>query len=279
MDLLIEHRHRVLQITLNRPQKRNALTSKMCARIAKAVQAAQEDNQIGAILIGAAGQVFCAGMDLDEAAEMHEDELADLHEDLFTMGARSMKPMVICVNGPALGGGFGLAAQGHVLLAAQGSVFGLPEIRIGLWPFLVYRAVEAAVGARRALELSLTGQMLSAQEGLHAGLVHHLCPSAEVNDRAAAIVRDVAKASPSALSAGMRYVHGSREMSWSEAGELAKTLRRELIRSEDFHEGYEAFKHKREPRWPSLPAPSPAADPNTSSEVEAAPDTQRTRGE
>jgi enoyl-CoA hydratase/carnithine racemase len=252
MDLIVDEKCRVLYVTLNRPEKRNALTGRMCAGMVKAIQAAQKRRDIAVILLTAAGQVFCAGMDLDEASEMHEDELADVHEDLFTIGANSSKPIVVCVNGAALGGGLGLVAQGHIVLAGHGAVFGLPEIRVGLWPFLVYRAVEAAMGARRTLELSLTGRVFHAPDALQWGMVHHVCPPAEVADRANALARELAKASPTALAAGMQYFYHSRERSSKEAGELARKLRAELMQSADFKEGYEAFKHKREPHWPSL---------------------------
>ncbi len=253
MDLLIDHKCRVLHVTLNRADKRNALTSDMCSGIVDAIRSAQKREDIGAILICAVGQVFCAGMDLDEAAGLHDSELADIHDDLFTIGANSRKPIVVSVNGAALGGGLGLVAQGHIVLAAQGSVFGLPEVRIGLWPFLVYRALEAALGSRRMLELSLTGRMFSAHDALQWGLAHHMCPLAEASDRAKALARDLAKSSPKAVAAGLEYFHESREKSWEEAGELATKLREQLMESADFKEGYEAFKHKREPHWPSMP--------------------------
>ncbi len=252
MEVVVERKNRVLHIMLNRPEKRNALTSGMCAGIVEAIRAAQTEHEIGAIFMCASGQVFCAGMDLDEAAGMHDDDLAGLHDDLFSIGAHSAKPIITCVNGAALGGGLGLVAQGHVVLAGQGAVFGLSEIRIGLWPFLVYRAVEAALGARRTLELSLTGRMFSAHEALHWGLVHHVCPAAEIGDRAKAAVRELSKASPAAIAAGMQYFQRSRGQSWRAAGELAKQLRSDLMKSADFKEGYEAFKHKREPNWPSM---------------------------
>ena len=252
MELLVEQKHRVLHVTLNRPEKRNALSAALCTGLVKAIQSAQTHPEIGAILLGAAGQVFCAGMDLDEAAGMHEDELADLHDDLFTIGANSRKPIVVSVNGAALGGGLGLVAQGHVVVAAQGAVFGLPEVRIGLWPFLVYRAVEAAMGARRTLELSLTARTFSAHEAQLWGLVHHVCPPAEAADRAKTTARELGKASPAAIAAGMQYFHASRGKSSKEAGELAKDLRSHLMKNDDFREGYEAFKQKREPVWPSI---------------------------
>jgi len=253
MNVLIEEKCRVLHVTLNRPDKRNALTSAMCSEIVKAVRSVQSRNDIGSILIGAVGQVFCAGMDLDEAAGLHGDQSAEIHDDLFTIGAASMKPIVICVNGAALGGGLGLVAQGHVVMATHGAVFGLPEIRLGLWPFLVYRAVEVALGPRRTLELSLTGRAFTAHDALQWGMVHQICPPAEMADRAKAIARELAKASPDVIAAGMHYFHGSRGKSWKESGELAAVLRAKLMESADFQEGYAAFKDKREPHWPSMP--------------------------
>lgn len=254
MDLLVEEKHRVLQVTLNRPEKRNALNVALCSGLVKAIRSAQDQPQIGSILICALGQVFCAGMDLDEAITMKDDDLAATHEQLFTIGSSSVKPIVICVNGPALGGGLGLVAQGHAVIAAQGAAFGLPEIRIGLWPFLVYRSVEAAIGARRTLELSLTGRVFHSGDALQWGLVGQVCHGSEVTDRGQALARELAKASPTAISAGLQYFHESRGRSWTESGEIARSLRGEVMRSDDFKEGYEAFKQRREPHWPSMPS-------------------------
>jgi len=253
MNLLIKREERVLCITLNRPAKRNALTSEMCSGIVNAITAAQTDRSIGSIFITSNGQVFCAGMDLDEAAESPESGLARLHDNLFTLGARSLKPIVVSVDGPALGGGLGLVAQGHVVVAEPGAVFGLPEIHIGLWPFLVYRSVAAALGSRRAQQLSLTGATFTAEEAMQWGLVHHVChPPVDEQARGAAIARDLARASPRAIKAGMQYVRASRGKPWNKAGDLAIALRDRLMESEDFKEGYAAFKQKRAARWPSL---------------------------
>ncbi len=253
MELLVEQKRRVLKVVLNRPEKRNALTSGMCSGIVEAVRGAQTRDGIGSILICANGSVFCAGMDLDEAAAMDHDQLAAIHDDLFSLGVDSKKPIVVCVGGAALGGGLGLVAQGHVVAASTGAVFALREIHIGLWPFLVYRSVEAAIGPRRTLELSLTGRSFHVQEALDWGLIHAVCNPGETSDRAKGIANDLAKASPAALQAGMSYFRQSRGKSREEAAEIAKTLRRNLMETDDFREGYEAFKHKREPRWPSMP--------------------------
>lgn len=253
MNLLVDNDGRVLHLTLNRPDKRNALNAELCLNMVEAIAAAQDDQNVGSILISAAGRIFCAGMDLDEAVRTSTGmELAEVHERLFTAGANSLKPIVVCVNGSALGGGLGLVAQGHCVIAAEDAVFGLTEMRVGLWPFLVYRAVEAALGTRRTLELSLTSRIFSCENALQWGLVHGVYAPAEAAQQGVAIARQVAKASPLAIRAGMRYVRDSRGKSWEEAGELAIALRTEVMTSTDFKEGYAAFKEKREPRWPSF---------------------------
>ena len=253
MNLLVEKKHRVLHVILNRPEKRNALTSEMCQGIVNAVISVQEDQSIGSVLITGAGPVFSSGMDLDEALASSGSEMTLIHEKLFTIGAQSLKPLVVAVNGAALGGGLGLVAQGHVVVAEHSSVFGLPEIRIGLWPFLVYRALEAALGARRMLALSLMGRTFPAEDAQAWGLIHQVCHDDEVCDRGWAVARDLAKACPIAIEAGMQYARGSREQTWEEAGKLAASLRDRLMSSEDFKEGCAAHKAHRDPQWPSMP--------------------------
>jgi enoyl-CoA hydratase/carnithine racemase len=259
MDLLIKREERVLRITLNRPAKRNALTTAMCSGITDALTGAQDDHDIGSIFLTSNGQVFCAGLDFDEAAELTNTERTRLYAQLFSIGARSLKPIVVSVDGPALGGGLGLVAQGHVVVAEPGAVFGLPEIHIGMWPFTVYRSVAAALGRRRTQQLSLTGSTFTAHEAMHWGLVHHVChPPVDEQERGAAIARDLARASPTAIRAGMQYVRETRGNSWERVGDLAIDLHDQLITGEDFKEGYAAMKQKREARWPSLQGASTA---------------------
>ena len=251
MDILVHDHYRVLHLILNRPTKRNALTLQMCKDIVAAVRSAETRSDIGCTLITANGSVFCAGMDLNENPPM--DELLEVHEELFTLGANALKPIVVAVNGAALAGGLGLVAQGHVVLASPNAVFGLPEVRIGFWPFVVYRAVEAGVGKRRALELSLTGASFQAQQGMAWGLVHHIHPASEIHDTSKGMAREIAKSSPLAISSGLQYVREAEGKSAKEAGAIARALRAQLMASGDYKEGTAAFREKREPRWPSMP--------------------------
>ncbi len=256
MSLLISHSERVLEIMLNRAAKRNALDLEMSRGIVDAVNGAQQSEDIACVLLRAAGSVFCAGMDLDEAATVNPQELARVHEELFTMGSRSRKPIVATVNGAALGGGLGLVAQCHVVFAGEGAVFGLPEIQVGLWPLVVYRSVRDAIGARRTLAISLSGRSFPALQAREWGLVHRILPGTEVEERGRAMANRLGRGSPLALSLGMQYVSESGDMSWSEAGKLAAELRVKLMESGDFKEGRRAFKEKREARWPSMPGAS-----------------------
>src|SRR5579872_2565012 len=106
--LQVEQRERVLWLTINRPEKRNALTSELCREMVDAVNHANHDPGVGAIVLAANGSAFSAGMDLGEVARVNPKSLSDLHEQLFTMGLRIGKPLVAAVQGPALGGGMGL---------------------------------------------------------------------------------------------------------------------------------------------------------------------------
>ena len=167
---------RVLRLTLNRPDKKNALSAELCSLLSDAIERAAEDPATGCILIDARGDVFCAGMDLSEASPEKSTELLAIHERLFTVGFRVAKPIVAAVSGPALGGGVGLVANAHIVIAAHGCNFALSEIRVGMWPYVIWRAVVNATGERRATALALTGRVFGANEALQWGLIHEISP-------------------------------------------------------------------------------------------------------
>ncbi len=241
---------RVLRIALNRPQKRNALNAEFCQTLGTAIEEAAGDPAIGAILLTGNGPSFCAGMDLSEIGVASTDRIDHAQEQLFTIGARLSKPLIAAVDGPALGGGTGLVANCHVVIASDKATFGLTEIRLGLWPFLVFRAVAAAVGERRAVELAVSGRIFGALEAEKLGLVHEV--AANPVERGLTVAEKIAAHSPTAISSGMTFVKETRERSWKETGEIARRMRREIFESEDLREGIQAFQEKRSPKWPSL---------------------------
>lgn len=242
---------RVLHLVLNRPDKRNALNADLCRNLVDALDAAHRDRQTGAILLTGNGRSFCAGMDLREIEEGRNSlQINALHEQLFTAAMRLEIPIVAGVHGAALGGGTGLVANCHIVVAAPDATFGLTEIRLGLWPFLVFRAVSAALGERRTIELALTGRIFPAAEAREMGLVHEI--AADPSARAAEIARALAESSPTAIRSGLGFVKRARGMTWEKAGEVARSVREDVFASPDFAEGIRAFLEKRRPEWPSL---------------------------
>ena len=253
-ELLEIHREgRLISIALNRPEKRNALNVQLCRELVQALEAAEKDAAIGAILLSGNGKCFCAGMDLSEISSADTDEITRVQEQLFTIGGRLTKPLVGAVQNAALAGGTGLAANCHIVIAREDALFGLTEIKLGLWPFLVFRSITAAVGERRAVELALTGRIISASEARELGLVHEVATHLE--KRAFEVAAALAESSPTAIRSGLTFVHEVRGRDWKSAGEIARRIRDEVFDSEDFQEGVEAFREKRAARWPSLSTP------------------------
>jgi enoyl-CoA hydratase/carnithine racemase len=248
--LQVNREGRLLRLTLNRPEKRNALNAALCKELVAAVEEGDRDPGVGAILLRGSGKSFCAGMDLDEMLTPVEAELGEAHERLFTIGRRVTTPIIAAVHGAALAGGTGLAANAHIVVASDDATFGLTEIRIGLWPFVIFRAVVEAVGERRAVELGITGRIIDAREACSIGLAHRV--TSDVEASAGEIAANVAAASPEAMRAGLRFVAEAHGLEWDTAGELAQRFRRELFSSADFAEGIRAFREKRKPQWPSL---------------------------
>lgn len=256
-SLQISREGRVLQLALNRPERRNALNMDLCSALGAALEEAENDARVGAVLLSGNGKSFCAGMDLHEVLSPGVGDINEVHERIFSAGIRMTKPLIAAVHGAALAGGAGLAANCHIVVAAEDATFGLTEIRIGLWPFVIFRTVVAAVGRRRATELALTGRIFGAKEAREYGLVHHVVEPAGLTARALEIAGVIAEASPTAIQAGLAFVRDARAKSWDDAGDLARQMRNEVFRSADFQEGIRAFQEKRPPRWPSSSVTEP----------------------
>jgi enoyl-CoA hydratase/carnithine racemase len=156
---------RVFRITINRPEKRNALSIELLT----AFRQAESDENVNAVLLDAAGTTFSAGMDLGEILEPDFVRQADVHEELLTIGSRYSKPIIAAVQGEVFGGAVALVASAHLVVAAQDAKFCCTEIHIGMWPYVAFRAIAAALGERRATELALTGRVASAADAYEWG--------------------------------------------------------------------------------------------------------------
>lgn len=251
-QLIISREERVLRLTLNNPERHNVLHEDLCRELGEAIYDAGKDQSIGALLLDAAGPVFCAGQDLDEALLPDVEERTEIHDLLFQFGLHYHKPIVAAVQGQAAGLGVGLVANSHVAIAAQGTQFALTEIRYGMWPFPTWRAIICAIGERRATELALTGRVFGVNDALQYGLIHEIVPPVELDDRAFAVASLLAHGSQETMRRGLDFVQKSRQLTWEQAGLLGLEMRGKTYRSADFVEGARAFRERRKPHWPSL---------------------------
>jgi enoyl-CoA hydratase/carnithine racemase len=234
------HQGRLLRLTLARPEKRNALDAALCRELIDAVETANPAGT-GAILLDAEGPSFCSGMDLNDSLQTDPAELASLHERLFTLGRRSRVPIVAHVQGHAIAGGMGLVSNAHVVIANEDARFGLTELRVAMWPFLIYRAVEEALGARRTLGWTLSASLYSAAEAREAGLVHSIGTA----ETALATARELADRLPGAVRLGMRYYRESRGLDHDASGTLAARLRTELMAAPAYAEAVQQFRDRK----------------------------------
>ena len=248
--LLVERQDRVVRLVMNRPQKRNALSFALCRELVDAIGHADRDLSVGAIVLAANGTCFSAGMDLEEVGGLRPEDISEVHEQLFTMPFRLNKPLIGEIDGAALGGGMGLVANCHIAMASEQARFGLTEIRLGLWPFLIFRTVLAAVGERRAVELALTGRIFGPEEAKELGLIHEV--TRDVHVRAMEVAWELSKSSPTAIRNGLTFVQEIRGKDWQKAGLIGRRMREEIFSSGDFLEGIRSFREKRLPKWPSL---------------------------
>lgn len=250
-SLLVSSQGRLRRLTLNRPDKRNALDVALCRSLLDAVREAASVRTVGAILLDANGKDFCSGMDLTEALEADSDQMLPLHQELFSIGAQLWKPMVAAVQGAAVAGGLGLALNAHIVVASSDASFGLPEVRIGLWPYVIMPVVAAATGLRKATEMALTARMVDANEACRIGIVDVVVEPGALRERAERIALDLADGSVSAIEHGLSFGQQVLGLDSTAAAKLARRFRRGAHASADFREGILAFRQKRKPEWPS----------------------------
>ncbi len=239
----------VSRVTLARPGARNALDRASAAQLLRALDKSAASPHTRAILLTAAEPVFSTGLEVSEAW-LHAtiEDVGILHR-LLTFGSRVRKPFVVAASGAALGAGAILCAAAHVALAAQGTSFGLTDIRVGQWPYTGWETLAGALGRRRALELSLTGRIFSAHDALAWGLIHEITQPSELEDRALATASLLAAAPPQTVSSVLAWLQHP-------AGPRAAGLAN--LQSPEAREGVAAFLEKRRPSWPAPDAP-PAA--------------------
>jgi len=196
----------VLALTLNRPDKRNALDAVTIAALAAALERAELDPAVRVVAVRGAGKDFCAGADLAELLASADQSLEQNQQSAGRLGAiystirRLPHPVVAVVHGRALAGGAGLATACDLVIAGHSAQFGYPEVQRGFVPAMVMTMLRRVAGEKRGFDLVATGRLLSASEALDVGLVSRVVPDAELESSAATTLAQLAGSSPSALA-------------------------------------------------------------------------------
>jgi len=181
---------------------------------------------------------------------MHQEGAAST--ELFRMGFKMTKPLIAAVNGHALGGGCGLVAMCHLAVASESAGFGTPEIKVGIFPFVIFPLLIRALGPRRSLEMALTGRSVGAAEAMEIGLINRVLPREDLLASALGLASDIAGRSPLVLRLGLNAFNTSMDMEINKAMDYLNTLRVIDFMSEDLREGAAAFIQKRAPQWKGL---------------------------
>jgi methylglutaconyl-CoA hydratase len=241
-------------ITLNRPEKRNALSPELIADILDALDAVEHGASRVAILTGA-GPAFCAGMDLSSLRQLAdhtpEDNFADALRTvgLFFRVWSYPKPLIAAVNGAALAGGCGLATLCDFTIASTEAKFGYTEVRIGFMPALISAFVQLQVGEKAARDLLLTGRIFGAEEARALGLVNRVVPAEQLLGAAKEIAAELMRNSPNSLLLTKRLLVRVAEDELHRRLHLGVAESVAIRQTPELREGLEAFLEKRKPRW------------------------------
>ena len=242
--------NRIATITVNRPDKLNALNDATMAELGRAIDEARANAEVGGVILTGAGRAFVAGADIAELRSKSATEayaLARRGQEVFRRFETSPKPVIAAVNGFALGGGCELAMSCHVRIASEAAKFGQPEVKLGIVPgYGGTQRLTRLVGRGRALQLLLTGEMIDAQEAHRIGLVNRVVGTAEDAVNAArAMLEQMLANGPLALAHCIEAVNRGAEISLEEALSLEAASFGLLAGTEDMREGTSAFLEKR----------------------------------
>src|SRR5580658_103797 len=253
-NVLYEKKGAVAYLTLNRPKVLNALNTKTWEDLRSAFEAARNDNEVrGVILTGAGDKAFISGADINELAHLtaiEGEESSSFGQGVLNLVENLGKPVIAAINGFALGGGCETAMACTIRIASETAKFAQPEVKLGVLPGGGgTQRLPRLVGKGRALQLILTGEMITAQEAYRIGLVNEIVPAAELIARAEAIVKKIASNAPVSVRLSLEAVNRGMDTSQSEGFALEASYFGLCAATEDKKEGTSAFLEKRAPQF------------------------------
>lgn len=254
-DILVEADGPIAVLTLNRPSVLNALRISLLTELSQALSELEADPEVRVVIITGAGEkAFAAGADISELNALSTAgggaDQARMGQALTRKLERLRKPVIMAINGFALGGGCEIAMAGDIRIAAETAKFGQPEVNLGLIPgYGGSQRMTRLAGKGMAAYLCLTGEMIDAREALRIGLVEKVVPPAELMAEAKRIAGIIASKAPLAIAACKRVINNGAHLSIDDALELEALEFGTLVDTEDIKEGTGAFLEKRKPQW------------------------------
>ena len=240
----------VARITLNRPDKRNALDDEIVTEFADALRSAGRDKSIRVVVLSGAGKDFCSGADLASLQRISdagvEESMASARVmgELFVEMRRHPRPIIAAVRGRALAGGCGLATACDIILAAESAQFGYPEVNIGFIPAMVMAILRRSVSEKRAFELITRGEIISAGAAADIGMINRVFPDERFDAEVEAYVMQMAKKSASAVSLAKNLLYHMDGMTFDSAIEAGIQLNAITRMTDDCKRGVERFLKK-----------------------------------
>lgn len=251
-----KHENHVFRIKLNRPEKRNAFTPSMLKELAYALQYAHENDEVWCVVLEAEGPVFCAGMDLNvfqnPDLDIKNEELPEANREITIGDAFAMlhKPCLAKVEGSVFAGGFLFICGCTFVVSTQNAIYGLPEVKRGIFPMQVMASLMKIMPERKVLEMCVLGKNYTAKEAFELGLVTHLVSENEsIDDVVEDLVNQVLENSPFAIKKGLEAFQKLPNLPENEKHEYLIGQLNAIRNSEDAKEGIAAFKEKRKPNW------------------------------
>ena len=244
----------VLTLTIDRAERRNALSPEVLAGLLHGVRETAAGDEVRVVVVtGAGDRAFCAGADLGafgaDVTQLELHEGRGLLRELILAIRGCPRPVVARVQGLALAGGLGLMLACDLAVASEEAEFGTPEVDVGLWPFMIGALVARHVGGKRALDLMMTGRRVDAATALAWGLVSRVVPAAELDAAVAALAAELVGKSPLVLRLGKAAFYGTEDVALAPALEHLQAQLSLLTQSKDAVEGITAFLAKRPPEW------------------------------
>ncbi len=249
-DLIAHQQDGVLRLTIQRESRRNAINPAVINALAAALTSANSDRSLRAIVLtGAGDKAFCAGADLQSGQSFQFDyaEPTQGFANLLRLSRQMTVPMVARVNGACMAGGMGLLAMCDLAVAAPHAQFGLPEVKVGVFPAQVLSVLNGLIGARALTELCITGEPVGAEEALRLGLINRV--SEDLDAGVDALLKRFLDKSPAAIRRGLYLMKRIGAMSFEESMAFTESQIGLIALTEDAAEGQAAFREKRPPRW------------------------------